>query len=322
MPNILITSAGRRVSLVRAFKKELDKYFSGNKVLTADMNPDLSAACRVSDYYFKVPPVTDPSYCRILSDICKSNNIKLIIPTIDTELAILSNNIGFFKDSGITAVISDTEVIDLCRDKHKTHSFFDEIEFPRCMEVDLNNPHFPVFSKPFDGSSSIGIRIIRNEDDLHAIKDYQNKMMFLEYLDPKDFKEFTIDLYFDRMSRLKCAVPRQRIEVRTGEVSKAVTVRDELYRLVCSKFSYCKGFRGCITLQVFRNNSLKDVYGIEINPRFGGGYPLSYIAKANYPEMIIMEYFMDEEIPFFESWIQNLLMLRYDDEIIVNDYKG
>ena len=121
---------------------------------------------------------------------------------------------------------------------------------------------------------------------------------------------------------MKCAVPRERIEVRTGEVSKGVTRKDELYQLICAKFSYCPGFSGCITLQVFRNRHSNKVLGIEINPRFGGGYPLSYLANANFPKMIINEYLLENEVPFFKDWIENMLMLRYDDEVIVYDYKG
>ena len=83
MFNILITSAGRRVSLVKNFQKY-------SKVFCCDMNPTLSAACQVSDGYFKVPRVTDKNYLEVLFDICKQNDIKIIIPTIDTELEILA----------------------------------------------------------------------------------------------------------------------------------------------------------------------------------------------------------------------------------------
>ncbi|RTZ49695.1 hypothetical protein EJ377_05105 [Chryseobacterium arthrosphaerae] len=62
--------------------------------------------------------------------------------------------------------------------------------------------------------------------------------------------------------------------------------------------------------------------GIEINPRFGGGYPLSYLAGANYPEWLLKEYFMGHDIPYFEDWEDNLLMLRYDDEVLVRNYEA
>jgi carbamoyl-phosphate synthase large subunit len=87
-------------------------------------------------------------------------------------------------------------------------------------------------------------------------------------------------------------------------------------------FSKCKGFKGCITLQVFRKNGTNELTGIEINPRFGGGYPLSYSAGANYPGYLIKEYLLNEKIEFYDEWISDLLMLRYDDEIIIYDYKS
>jgi carbamoyl-phosphate synthase large subunit len=320
--NILITSAGRRVSLVRAFKKELVRHFPDGQIFTVDMKPDISSACRISDKYFQVPAVTDKSYCKKLTGICKNYDINIIVPTIDTELLVLAENRDSFIKEGIKPIISTIDVVMMCRDKRKTHKYFDSIGFPRSREIDLKNLQFPIFAKPSDGSSSIGIQIIRNSSQLTDSILNDKKIMLLEYYDPEIFREYTIDMYFDRFHDLKCAVPRERIEVRTGEVSKAATRRDDLYSLICKNFAHCEGFIGCITLQVFRNKNSNEFFGIEINPRFGGGYPLSYHANANYPGMIINEYLLNEDLPFFDSWTENMLMLRYDDEIIINDYKG
>jgi carbamoyl-phosphate synthase large subunit len=320
--NILITSAGRRVSLVRAFKKELVKYFPGGKVFTVDMKPELSSACQISEQCFSVVRVTDPDYCKNLVEICIANSITLVIPTIDTELIPLAENIDFFKQNGIQPVISSIEIMRICRDKRKLFSFFDSIGFPKTNEIDFNNPEFPIFAKPLDGSSSIGVRVISESSQLSENARYDEKMIFLEYLNPVEYSEFTIDLYFDKNSWLKCAVPRERLEVRSGEVTKAVTRKDSLYNKICSVFSYCLGFAGCITLQVFRHRATDEIIGIEINPRFGGGYPLSFLAGANYPDYIIREYLLNQSINFFDGWTSNMLMLRYDDEIIVYDYKG
>jgi carbamoyl-phosphate synthase large subunit len=320
--NILFTSAGRRVSLIRAFKAELKKLFPEGKIFSVDMNPNLSSACMISDGYFSVAKVTDPNYCEELLEICLANNIKLIIPTIDTELIPLAENIEIFTKNGIQPVISSVEIIKICRDKRKLFSFFDSIGFPRTAEIDFKNPEFPIFAKPVDGSSSIGVRVIPDSSQITE-KDYDDKkMIFLKYLSPLDYSEFTTDLYYDKNGYLKCAVPRERIEVRSGEVTKAVTRKDDLYIKICSVFSYCKGFVGCITLQVFRHRISNELIGIEINPRFGGGYPLSYLAGANYPEFIIREYLLNQSIHFFDKWTSDMLMLRYDDEIIVYDYKG
>ena len=126
--------------------------------------------------------------------------------------------------------------------------------------------------------------VIKDQSEFEK-KLQEENLVFLHYLSPHEYTEFTIDLYYDRFNSLKCAVPRERIEVRSGEVSKSVTRKDELYASICGMFSRCKGFTGCITLQVFRKNSTNELIGIEINPRFGGGYPLSYCAGANYPRL-------------------------------------
>lgn len=320
--NILITSAGRRVSLVHAFQNELKKFFPDGKVFTVDMIPKLSSACRASDGYFSVIRVTDPDYCNRLLEICLANNIRLIVPTIDTELIPLAENNKLFIENGIIPVISSLEMVKICRDKRKLFQFFDSINFPRTSEVDINNPQFPIFVKPIDGSSSNGIRIITEKSQLTENELEDSKSVFLNYLSPVEHTEFTVDMYFDKDFILKCAVPRERIEIRSGEVSKSVTRKGDLYTKIIEIFSFLKGFVGCVTLQVFVNSSTSEILGIEINPRFGGGYPLSYLAGANYPEYLIREYLLNEPIQFFDNWTCDLLMLRYDAEIVVNDYKG
>jgi len=95
-----------------------------------------------------------------------------------------------------------------------------------------------------------------------------------------------------------------------------------LYTTICSIFSKCRSFTGCITLQAFRKNGTNELTGIEINPRFGGGYPLSYYAGANYPGFLIREYLLNENIEFYDGWKSDMLMLRYDDEIIIYDYQS
>ena len=85
--------------------------------------------------------------------------------------------------------------------------------------------------------------------------------MFLEYLDHQKHIEFTIDLYYDKTAALKCLVPRQRIEVRDGEVNKAVTKQAFFIPELWEKMKKIPGFRGCITFQVFVNLENQQIYG-------------------------------------------------------------
>ena len=317
--NILITSAGRRVSLVREFQKELKSFFPNDKVFTADANPNFSSACQISDKYFKVPMISDNNYINELLNICKRNDIGLIIPTIDTELLILAKNKKNFEKFGIKIIVSDKEFINKCRDKRKIHIFFEEHNIPCAKEISKENLEFPVFIKPFNGSCSKGIQMVKNKEEFNYDLLDNTELMFLEYLNPKNYDEFTLDLYYDKKSILKCVVPRLRLEVRDGEVSKGKTIKNFLLKYVYERLNNIKGLFGCITLQVFVSKTLKKVIGIEINPRFGGGYPLSYNAGANFPKMLIEEYLLEESIEQFDDWEDNLLLLRYDDEILVRN---
>jgi carbamoyl-phosphate synthase large subunit len=88
------------------------------------------------------------------------------------------------------------------------------------------------------------------------------------------------------------------------------------------KLGYIEGAIGCLTVQVFLNRISGRIIAIEINPRFGGGYPLSYRAGANYPLWLINEYFDNKPIQYSDSWEDQLLMLRYDDEVIIHANKN
>jgi len=317
--NILITSAGQRVSLVKAFQKELRDY-NGGKVYTVDMNPDLSPACQISDGAYSVEKVTSVNYIDDLIRLSHKLQVTVIVPTIDTELQTLSKNRQHFLDLGINIVVSDIKLVDACRDKRIINSYFTEWGVPIPNKIDKNSPSFPLFIKPFDGSLSKDIFVIHKNDELLDFHMLNEKFMFMEYLNPQENEEYTVDAYYDKNNTLRCAVPRKRISVRSGEVSKAVTKKNELLPFMIEKLKYINGAIGCLTIQFFLNKSSKRIVGIEINPRFGGGYPLSYLAGANYPKWIIKEYFENSEIEYFDQWTENLLMLRYDNEVLVNNY--
>lgn len=321
--NILISSAGRRVSLVRAFQKELKKIDPESKVYASDANPILAAACQVADGHFEVPLQNEPDYFTVLIEKCKEYGIDLIIPTIDAELLPLSKNRELLKENGIEAVISATSFIEKCRDKRQIHDFFKSCQVQTAHEYEKDNYELPLFIKPIDGSRSIDTYLIRKEDELKEYHFTNDKLMFLEYLDHAVHDEFTCDLYYGKDHKLITVVPRKRLEVRDGEVYKALTSKNHLLSFIRERLSFIEGAVGCLTAQFFVHQKNSKTYGIEINPRFGGGYPLSYLAGANFPKWIIDEYFLGRSVEEnFDCWEDGLLMLRYDDEILVHGYKG
>ncbi|MFI3246990.1 MAG: ATP-grasp domain-containing protein [Ferrimonas sp.] len=318
--NILVCSAGRRVDLVRSFSKSLKDYIHDGKVFCTDMNPELSAACYISDGFFKSPRVTDIGYIDFLLEECIENEIGLVIPTIDTELILFSENKDLFKEHDITLLISDAELISLCRDKRETTKLFGELNIDRPIIYDKDHLRFPCFCKPYDGSCSIGAIAVNESSELTKDLLSNPKNIFMELI-PKSYCEYTIDAYYTNNGILKCLVPRKRLEVRGGEVSKGVTRKNFVYDYLLKRVSTLKGAMGCITFQLFVNEDNKLIKGLEINPRFGGGYPLSHDSGARFTDWLVQEYFCNRRIEFFDNWEDNLTMLRYDAKVLVHDNK-
>lgn len=320
--NILITSAGRRVSLVRAFQKEVKVLGNNTRVICCDAQPQLSAACQVADDYFHVPRLDDPQYTDYLVEQCLALGIRLIIPTIDTELEILARNRALFLANGIIPVVSSLELLRITKDKRKTHRFFNHYGIATAKEYKKDEFEYPMYLKPYDGSRSVDNYIIKAPHELHSKHLNHKKMMFLEYLDHQEHDEYTCDLYYDKQHRLRCVIPRKRIAVRDGEVNKGMTCRNEIAAMIREKLNHIQGARGCLTAQFFMHKSTRKITGIEINARFGGGYPLSYLAGANFPGWILKEYLLEQPVKDeFESWEDQLLMLRYDNEVLVHAYQ-
>jgi carbamoyl-phosphate synthase large subunit len=319
MKNVLILSAGRRVELVEAFRAELDVLIPGAKVFAADLSPQLAPACQVAEEAFAVPRVNSAEYCDRIIDICMANSIGLVVPTIDTELIVLSERVADFAERGIHLVISSRELVSNCRDKRKTAAFLEQLGIRSPQIYDAGNIIFPCFAKPYDGSCSVGASIVPSKESLTREMLDNPRMMFAELIG-KDHTEYTVDAYYNKSGQLCCLVPRERIEVRGGEVSKGATRKHALYDFLLPRLRTIVGARGCLTFQFFTKLDVDRYLAIEINPRFGGGYPLSYAAGANYPGWLIREYLLNEEVGFFDKWEQNLLMLRYDAKVLVHGY--
>jgi carbamoyl-phosphate synthase large subunit len=311
--NILITSAGRRVSLVKNFQDTLKEFNPESKVYTTDMNPILSSACQVSDGYIKVPRVTDKEYLNILKEYCIGNDISIVVPTIDTELHILSYVKEEFLKDGIFIAISTSNICETFYLKDSTEKFFVEngLDTPRSIE-DIKTCDYPIFAKLNNSSCSIGAQIVYTQEiakELSMDKNY----VFQEFIQGD---EFTVDTFIDKNGNVISIVPRQRLEVRAGEVSKAKAVKDKriikAIKELCSKLD---GTYGCITIQLFRTDDR--IVFIEINPRFGGGYPLSPRAGANFAKNLIKDY-LGDNLEYTEDWKDNTIMLRYDAEVIID----
>lgn len=314
--SVLISSAGRRVGLVSIFRQALNDLQVTGKVLAIDSSP-LSAAAHSADDWKQVPRCREPEFIPEVLKYCEENDVKLIVPTIDTELLAYAENIQLFKEKGIHVNISGPETIRIGGDKRLTHEFLVKSNLSTVKQgskeeilKDKDNWSFPVIIKPFAGSSGIGVRIAKTPEELESLEIHPDDII----QEQAKGTEVTCDvLAYD--GTVLDVVPRRRLEVRGGEVSKGVTERNNaLIQLVAQTVRALPDAYGVMNVQVFVDNDVMKI--IEINPRFGGGYPLAHAAGARF-ERFLIEHAFDKQPSPPKPWQDGIVMLRYDNEVIV-----
>ncbi len=317
--NILFTCAGRRVALLDAFRKAMAELNVTGQLLGADVTA-ASAAYHKVDQGILVPPVERDDYIANLLDIVDHQHVGLLVPLTDLDLRPLAKAREQFAQKGCTVMIGPEETIALCQDKARTNTFLSEIGLASIKTFFLDEfrdqPFYPCFIKPLRGSAGIGTAIINNEEHLNAhVVDFGKDMIVQEYIPGQ---EFTVDVYRTRAGDVRCVVPRQRLSVRSGEVEKGITVRDESIMDAASKLAeHLDGVWGVICCQCRRpdNTDGSEPVFFEINPRFAGGAPLSIAAGANLPLYVLQELLERPISAEIGNFTEHLLMLRFDNAV-------
>lgn len=282
---ILFTSVGRRVELIQEFKSAAVRLDIDLTIHGADIT-DTAPALAFCDKIHSVPKICDDRYIPALLELCEQEHIDLLIPTIDTDLLLLSENKYQFEKSGTKVMVSDSDKVQLCRDKNLTSDFFRlcGLNAPQTVNNYLEyGGSYPCFIKPKDGSSSIDAFKVNSSDELKVYAEHIKDYVIQPFISGE---EYTVDIFCDFDGNPIYITPRKRLSVRAGEVLKTEICQDkniivEMKKLI-NLFKPC----GPITVQLIRDNTGDDYY-IEINPRFGGGAPLSMKAGANSAEAIL-----------------------------------
>lgn len=318
--NTLILSAGRRVELVKLFKEALVKLKIEGSVIGVDID-ETAPALNYVDKYKIISRIDSPSYIDEIIKICNEENISLIIPTIDTELLKLSKNKEII-ESRTNAIIniSSTDVIEICRDKFKTQEFFEKNNFgvPKLIkekDIETQNYKFPLFIKPLNGSSSINTFKINNEKELNFFKEYVPDPLIQEMVFGD---EYTVDVFCDFESNPITIVPRKRLYVRGGEISKGLIIKDYIIINDIKKLLKVLRPKGHITIQCIKTK--EGIKYLEINPRFGGGAPMSIKSGANSCENLY-KIILGEKLFYNEEYLDNLYCLRFDETVFVKENK-
>lgn len=313
---ILFTGVGRRIELLQAFRTAALVLGKELKIYGADM-AGTAPALAYCDEVRRVVGMKDPGYIDELVKICEEDEIDLLIPTIDTDLLVLAQNKEKFGRTKV--MISDPDKILICRDKNNTSQFFVDCGLHAPMPVNdwkKYDAGFPAFIKPKDGSSSINAHKVENAEELEVYSREVPDYIVQPFISGT---EYTIDIFCDWEGEPVSIVPRERMQVRAGEVLKTRICLDET--MVEESKKLCAAFKPCgpMTVQLIRDDKGTDWF-IEINPRFGGGAPLSMKVGARSAEAILR--LMDGEGSGSYEIADGAIYSRFDQSVCIEEGKS
>lgn len=316
---ILFSCVGRRVELVRAFERAAEELKIELEVHGADATR-LSPAMQLVPHAHLVPAINSGRYIAALAEVIRENEIDLLIPLLDLELSAIADARPRFAELGCNAIISSPRVIAICQDKIETFRTLQRAgidtpqTWPWVVMAEARRLTFPYYMKPRRGSAAKGNYVLRDAEDLKVLGRRVEEPIVQEYVQGD---EYTLDVYTGLDGVPSCVVPRKRLEVRSGEVSKGIVVKDptliEIGQKVATVLGEC---RGVVTIQCIKT-AKGQIRVIEMNARFGGGVPLGIEAGANFPKWILQEHLGRKPRINLTGYRDGVAMLRYDQSVFV-----
>jgi len=298
--NILFTCAGRRNYLINYFKEAIK---GQGRIIAADMS--ISAPAMIdADLAILVPSIYDNNYIQELKKIIIEHRVTAVISLNDLELPILSKHKEELETTGAKIIVSNEHVIDIAFDKVETFNFLSDIglKTPKTYTnldqarsaLNSGDLNYPLVVKPRWGSASIGIDFPESAEELELAfklqhiklkksilntaseQDIDNAILIQEKLNGR---EFGMDIVNDFEGNHFGTFVREKLNMRSGETDKAVSVIDERFNVIGKKIADHTKHIGSMDCDVFIANN--ELYVLELNPRFGGGYPFSHEAGIN-----------------------------------------
>lgn len=315
--NILITSVGRKVALVKALVKaaQAKSLIDLNiQIIASDITQQAAGLYFANDYFIS-PRRTASNYLTHLIAACNKLNIGYILPTSDAELIYFSNQIEQLNQAGIQLLASDAETINICTSKLAFAEFCTANNFPQpTIFNNTNNASYPLIIKEEFSAASQGVHLIKNQQEAKQLTASlpSKKFLLQEFIDTQ---EYSIDAYFNKQNQLIAALPRSRDALVNGE--STITTSKDLPELVelTEQLGQKLKFFGHITLQAFYSSEIGTKL-VEINPRFGGASSLSFACGVNSPLWLLEDINNQPLTPSPLKYDQRLM--RYSEDLIVN----
>lgn len=259
---------------------------------------------------------TDPGVVADIVRVAEENDVDIILPFVDGAIEIASECRKFLPDVFIP--VSEYEISKRLFDKLEAAKVFKEHQLLTPKTYSVINAEVPAIAKPRHGTSSRGIKIFRNIEDLMQLENL-SEYLVQEYIEHRE--EYTVDCYVSQQGEILVTVPRLRIEVIGGEVSRTETFRIEELMDMSRDVIKALDLRGPVTLQFIHDLDNKRFLLMEVNPRLGGGVICSIFAGAPIPDYILKEA-LKVPVTACDDWSPNTLMARYQKETIFHGYSN
>jgi len=311
--NVLITSASRKVALVRAFRSAVGAV-GGGEVYAGDISRH-SPALFVADHAVIMPRSGSADFVDWLARFCKQHEIGLVVPTRDEELPLFARHAQAFLARGTRIAVSPAPTIALCQDKSGFFQFCAAKGFaaPRVLQpADIGARDYPVFVKPSRGKGGRGAARADDATSLSMAIDSIDAPIVQEFC---DLPEYTLDVFADFDGRVVSVVPRERIVLVGGESYVSRTRRDRILINRGRELAENIGLVGHGTIQCFYGG--EEPKFIEINPRYGGAANLGFAAGHHTPEYLVRLTTGQSLAPMLGEFDDGLTMLRFTEDMFL-----
>lgn len=303
--NVMLTSVGRRAYMVKYFKEVLGN--DGNVFVCNSDNK--SIAFKYADKKIIAPLIYDENYIPFLLDFCRNNAIDILISLFDIDLLMLAKHKKRFEEIGTKVIVSDPQIVEICNDKWKTYTFLKDNGFHTPLsflnmdalmdKIALGQLDYPIVVKPRYGCGSISVALAYDEEDLRYLtkktkEDISNSYLKFEsaassetviYQEHLSGQEYGADIINDLHGETQNVIVRKKLAMRSGETDIAQLVNEPIIQNTLLRLGKITKHIANMDCDVFLADGVP--YVLEMNARFGGGYPFSHMGGCNLPKAIV-----------------------------------
>lgn len=307
--NVLFLGGAKRVSMGRAMIEAGRRLGLDCRIFSYELSEREPIACIGT--VIRGLRWADPALHSHLLEVCRENDIRAVVPFVDGAVAPAAR----LAAEGIFVPAAAPALCTRAFDKVAAQVWFESLclPVPAALRDAAELDSRPYIAKPRFGSASKGICVLRSRAEFDAFTTRRDEYLIQEYI--ADREEYTVDCYVHTASgEILAAVPRCRLEVSGGEVTRTVTFTSPAVEDLARDTLRRTGLRGAVTVQMLRDNASGRLMLMEINPRLGGGAVCSVAAGAPLPEYILREALALPCTP--AQWLPEVEIARYPQEVV------